>query len=120
MCERVVLGVGVSSSATAQDCLTTASEALAEGWILTAVSTLEGKESQIRPVADALGVPLFVWSAESLRAIVVPNPSARAAAETGTPSVAEASAIAASGGGDLVVPKTGSRGVTVAVACIRD
>ncbi|MEV1293788.1 cobalamin biosynthesis protein [Pseudonocardia sp. NPDC049635] len=57
------------------------------------------------------------YPAGRLAGVVVPAPSDRVAAATGTPSVAEAAALLAAGpGAVLVVPKTAGRGVTVAVA----
>ncbi|OSY37884.1 cobalt-precorrin 5A hydrolase [Pseudonocardia autotrophica] len=57
------------------------------------------------------------YPAEQLAAVVVPTPSDRVAAATGTPAVAEAAALLAAGpGAVLVVPKTAASGATVAVA----
>lgn len=120
MPERVVLGLGMTSSATSGDCLAVFDELSSRDWAVVAVSTLEGKQPQAQSVADALGVPLHVWSAERLSRVNVPHPSDRARAETGTSSVAEAAAILASGGGELIQGKTSSRGVTLAVACVVD
>ncbi|WP_338892799.1 cobalamin biosynthesis protein [Rhodococcus sovatensis] len=120
MSERVVLGLGMTSSATPVDGLAVFDEVSSRDWVVVAVSTLEGKEPQAQPVADALGVPLLVWSAARLSQVDAPHPSDRARAETGTSSVAEAAAILASGGGELILGKTSSRGVTLAVACVED
>lgn len=57
------------------------------------------------------------FTADELAAVAVPHPSARVAAATGTPAVAEAAALLAAGtGAVLLVPKTTGEGVTVAVA----
>ena len=53
---------------------------------------------------------------EELAAVRVPNPSPTVQQHVGTPSVAEASAILASGGGTLIVPKMKGKDWTVAVA----
>jgi len=53
--------------------------------------------------AERLGVPLVTYAAGQLAGIEVPNPSGAPLAAVGTPSVAEASALA--GGGELLVPK---------------
>nr|WP_218888876.1 precorrin-3B C(17)-methyltransferase [Saccharopolyspora hordei] len=68
---------------------------------------------------------LLTYPSEVLAAVEVPHPSAAVGAVTGTPSVAEASALHAAaelGYGapvELVVPKTTGDGVTVAAARIR-
>ncbi|MFP5070385.1 cobalamin biosynthesis protein [Pseudonocardia nantongensis] len=57
------------------------------------------------------------FTAPALAGVAVPHPSARVAAATGTPGVAEAAALLAAGpGAMLIVPKTAGDGVTVAVA----
>lgn len=66
--------------------------------------------------------PTRWFSAAQLQSVAVPTPSATVAAEMGTPSVAEAAALLASGHGQLIVPKqiyrqSSEKGaVTVAVA----
>ena len=120
MPERVVLGLGMTTTATLSDCSEALSRILSPDWVVLAVSTLGTKQAVARGVADQLGVPLLVWSAEELRRVTVPTPSTRVAAETGTPSVAEAAAILAAGGGRLVRNKAAWHGVTVAVACVQD
>jgi cobalt-precorrin 5A hydrolase / precorrin-3B C17-methyltransferase len=68
---------------------------------------------------------LLTYPASTLATVRVPNPSPVVLEETGTPSVAEASALHAAGlfaegrVVELVVPKTKSENVTVAVARIR-
>nr|WP_240979467.1 cobalamin biosynthesis protein [Streptomyces sp. HNM0574] len=63
-----------------------------------------------RAAAERFGVPLRTYPAGRLTAVPVPNPSRRAGAMVGTPSVAEAAALlAADGYGELVVPKVASR-----------
>ena len=57
------------------------------------------------------------FSADELAQIEVPNPSEVVAAEVGTPSVAEASALALAGpGGNLILPKIKNEKATLAVA----
>ncbi|MFN4269169.1 MAG: precorrin-3B C(17)-methyltransferase [Thermosynechococcus sp.] len=66
--------------------------------------------------------PTRWFTAQELARIAVPTPSAIVAAEMGTPSVAEAAAMLASNGGNLIVPKQilrqgGEPGaVTIAIA----
>ncbi|WP_406865276.1 cobalamin biosynthesis protein [Streptomyces sp. HUAS MG47] len=79
---------------------------------LVALATVAGKadEPGVVGAAARLGLPLRVFTAERLARIAVPHPSAAVAAAAGTPSVAEAAALAAAGpGGLLLVPKRTSR-----------
>lgn len=83
---------------------------------MTALATVESKagEAGITGAAERFGVPLVSYPAARLAAIAVPHPSEAARAATGTPSVAEAAALA--GGGELLVPKRRSVSATCAVA----
>ncbi|MFG2331401.1 cobalamin biosynthesis protein [Streptomyces sp. NPDC048604] len=77
-----------------------------------ALATVAGKadEPGVVGAAARLGLPLRVFAAEELARIPVPHPSAGVAAAAGTPSVAEAAALAAAGrGGRLLVSKRTSR-----------
>ncbi|MGH9217255.1 MAG: cobalamin biosynthesis protein, partial [Acidimicrobiales bacterium] len=69
------------------------------------------------PVVAALRRPIRTFDAATLAAVEVPNPSPVVSAEVGTPSVAEAAALAAAGpGAELVVAKQKGTTATVAVA----
>src|SRR5207247_687943 len=72
------------------------------------VATVDRKadEEAIVELAATLGVPLRTFPAHVLAAVPVPNPSGVVEAAVGTPSVAEAAAIAATGG-----PMAGGTGV---------
>ena len=75
----------------------------------------------LRRLAEVRGWPLRLYPAERLAGVQVPNPSARAAREVDTPSVAEAAALLAAGSQTLLVEKqrhdgADGKGVTVAVA----
>ncbi|EME15984.1 cobalamin biosynthesis protein [Rhodococcus triatomae] len=85
---------------------------------LVALATLDRKavEPAVVLAAARLGVPVLAFTAAELSTAPVPNPSVRVAAAVGTPSVAEAAAILASGGGELVARKRARDGVTVALA----
>ncbi|MFJ1839117.1 Rv2231c family pyridoxal phosphate-dependent protein CobC [Streptomyces sp. NPDC088175] len=74
-------------------------------------------EPGIVAAAAALGVPLRTYPAGELARIEVPGPSGAPLAAVGTPSVAEAAALAA--GGELLVPKRKSapRGRAPMVTC---
>ncbi|RKE21737.1 cobalamin biosynthesis protein [Streptomyces sp. TLI_171] len=122
---RVVLGVGLRRGAPAAELLRTADAALtALGLDRTRVAllaTLDAKlfEPGLRAAAQELDVPLVGHPAAGLAAVEVPTRSARVAAAVGTPSVAEAAALASAGpGGRLLAPRTASASATVAVAAL--
>lgn len=78
-------------------------------------------EPALLELARRRGWPLRFYPAEVLAGVAVPTPSGRVAGEVGAPSVAEAAARLAAGGGELLVAKQIHRGedgkaVTVAVA----
>lgn len=83
---------------------------------MTALATVDSKagEAGIAGAAERFGVPLIAYSAAYLAEIPVPNPSDAARTAAGTPSVAEAAALAS--GGELLVPKRRSVAATCAVA----
>ena len=56
------------------------------------------------------------YAHDELAGVKVPNPSEAALRCLGTPSVCEAAAILASGGGNLILTKTKSINATAAVA----
>lgn len=74
------------------------------------LATLDGKsrEPGIMGAAARLGVPVLAYAADELAAVAVPHGSRAALAAVGTPSVAEAAALAR--GGELLVPKRKSSG----------
>ncbi|MEV8366034.1 precorrin-3B C(17)-methyltransferase [Streptomyces niveus] len=72
------------------------------------LATVDAKadEPGIVGAAAELGVPVRTYLADVLASVDVPNPSDAPLAAVGTPSVAEAAALAAAGrGGELLVPK---------------
>ncbi|MFD4771281.1 precorrin-3B C(17)-methyltransferase [Streptomyces niveus] len=72
------------------------------------LATVDAKadEPGIVEAAAELGVPVRTYPADVLASVDVPNPSAAPLAAVGTPSVAEAAALAAAGrDGELLVPK---------------
>ncbi|WP_225100794.1 precorrin-3B C(17)-methyltransferase [Streptomyces sp. CoH27] len=105
----LVVGVGASQGAPAQEVLGLVEETLAQaGLSVTSVAelaTVDAKSAEpgIVAAAERLGVPLVTYSAEELAAVEVPNPSDAPLAAVGTPSVAEAAALVR--GGELLVPK---------------
>jgi len=116
----LVAGVGASRGVTAAEVLGLVTEALAEAGLSPGsvghLATVEakGREAGIVTAARQRGWPLITYPASRLARVPVPCPSPVVAAAVGTPSVAEASALA--DGGTLVVPKRKSAMATVAVA----
>ncbi|MBK5964213.1 cobalamin biosynthesis protein CbiG [Thiocystis minor] len=81
----------------------------------------KAEEVALLALARIRGWPLRLFPAETLAAVQVPNPSSRTANAVGTPGVAEAAALLAAGGRELLVAKQIHRGadglgVTVAIA----
>jgi cobalt-precorrin 5A hydrolase/precorrin-3B C17-methyltransferase len=119
----LVVGVGGSRGVAAEEVLGLVREALEAAGLsarsVAALATVEAKadEAGIVAAAERLNVPLLTYAAGTLAGIEVPNPSAAPLAAVGTPSVAEAAALAAAGqGGELVVQKRKSAMATAAVA----
>jgi cobalt-precorrin 5A hydrolase/precorrin-3B C17-methyltransferase len=115
----LVAGVGSSRGVAPAEVRMLLEETLAEAGLADAsvscVATLDRKASEAGIVA--LGLPLRAFPAEVLAPYDVPSPSDVVAATVGTPSVAEAAALAAAGpGAELIVPKRRSAMATVAVA----
>jgi cobalt-precorrin 5A hydrolase/precorrin-3B C17-methyltransferase len=105
----LVVGVGAVSGAPVGDILGLIGRTLRAAGLsplhiveLATVDTKAG-EAGIVGAAARLGVPLRTYPADLLAAVVVPNPSGASLAAVGTPSVAEAAALAR--GGELLVPK---------------
>ncbi|TXS45570.1 precorrin-3B C(17)-methyltransferase [Streptomyces sp. uw30] len=109
----LVVGVGASKGAPADEVLGLVSQALSDAGLcvesLAELATVDAKadEPGIVEAAERLGVPLVTHCADALAAVEVPNPSDAPLAAVGTPSVAEAAALV--GGGELLVPKRKSQ-----------
>ncbi|MEU6662710.1 precorrin-3B C(17)-methyltransferase [Streptomyces sp. NPDC046821] len=105
----LVVGVGASKGAPVDEVLGLVRETLREAGLSTSslarLATVDAKadEPGIVGAAERLGVPVVTYDADTLAAITVPNPSDAPLEAVGTPSVAEAAALA--GGGELLVPK---------------
>ncbi|MFF0184429.1 precorrin-3B C(17)-methyltransferase [Streptomyces sp. NPDC005244] len=105
----LVVGVGASRGAPVDEVLGLVEEALADAGLcvrsVAELATVDAKsrEPGILGAAARLGVPVVTRTARELAAVTVPNPSDAPLAAVGTPSVAEAAALA--GGGELLVPK---------------
>ncbi|MGI8491345.1 MAG: precorrin-3B C(17)-methyltransferase [Acidimicrobiales bacterium] len=119
----LVIGVGSSASADVARLEALALAALEKAALhpgaIGAVATidLKAEEPAVLALAASLGVAIQTFPASVLGRIEVPHPSAVVAGAVGTPSVAEAAALAASGpGGALAVDKVTSADSTVAIA----
>jgi cobalt-precorrin 5A hydrolase len=73
-------------------------------------------ETGLLDAAQELEAPLFFLSPSDLKTVAVPHPSAVVRKHMGVSSVCEAAALHKSGAKSLLVPKTKSRNVTLAVA----
>lgn len=115
----LVVGVGASTGAPAAAAALLLDEVLFEFGLssdaIGLVATIDRRAAD--PVIGALGKPVRSFDADALANVDVPNPSAVVAAEVGTGSVAEASALLAAGpGAELVVPKHKTTTATIAIA----
>ncbi|MEU6258248.1 precorrin-3B C(17)-methyltransferase [Streptomyces sp. NPDC047043] len=105
----LVVGVGASKGAPADEVLGLVEGALRDAGLsarsVAELATVDAKREEpgIVEAAARLGVPVVTYSAEELAKVEVPNPSDAPLTAVGTPSVAEASALAR--GGELLVPK---------------
>ncbi|GGY01297.1 precorrin-3B C(17)-methyltransferase [Streptomyces anandii] len=105
----LVVGVGASRGVAAEEVLGLVEGALREAGLsarsVDRLATVDAKSGEPGLIAavERLGVPLVTYSAQELAAVTVPNPSRAPLDAVGTPSVAEAAALA--GGGELLVPK---------------
>ncbi|MGW1654286.1 precorrin-3B C(17)-methyltransferase [Streptomyces atratus] len=105
----LAVGVGASKDAPVEEVVGLIRDALREAGLsplsIAELVTVDAKadEPGIVAAASQLGVPLRTYAADELARIEVPNPSGAPLAAVGTPSVAEAAALAA--GGELLVPK---------------
>jgi cobalt-precorrin 5A hydrolase/precorrin-3B C17-methyltransferase len=123
--ERLVVGVGTSRGASAEEILSTIDRALSSADLSTdqvgtlASIDLKADEPGLLEAARQRGWPIVFHTAAELAPIEVPNPSAVVLTETGTASVAEAAARYTGSGrplADLLAPKVKSAMVTAAVA----
>ncbi len=117
---QLVVGVGGRAGVSVAEVCALVEETLRGAGLASgavkALATVDSKaeEAGLAGAAKRFGVPLIGYSAEQLAAITVPHPSEAARTAAGTPSVAEAAALA--GGGELLVPKRRSVAATCAVA----
>ncbi|MFF2082190.1 cobalamin biosynthesis protein [Nocardia sp. NPDC058176] len=112
----VAVGIGVRPG-TESARIVHAVEAVAGKTPIACLATLDRRASEpgVRAAAAALGVALVGFTAEQLSGVDVEYDSGRTAAAVGTPSVAEAAALLASGG-EIVFGRTIVDGIVVAAA----
>lgn len=119
---RLVVGVGGRAGVSVAEVCALVEETLRGAGLapgaVTALATVDSKveEAGLAGAAKRFGVPLVGYPAHTLAAVPVPHPSEATRSATGTPSVAEAAALA--GGGELLVPKRRSMAATCAVATV--
>ncbi|MEU0525816.1 precorrin-3B C(17)-methyltransferase [Streptomyces niveus] len=107
----LVVGVGASRGVGADEVYGLVRDVLRDAGLsplsVVELATVDAKadEPGIVGAAGRLGVPVRTYPADVLAAVTVPNPSDAPLAAVGTPSVAEAAALAAGRGGELLVPK---------------
>lgn len=116
----LVVGVGARRGVPRGEVLALVREALGAAGLsasdVVELATLDTRadEPGIAGAAAELGVPVRSWTAAALAAVRVPNPSGAPLAATGTPSVAEAAALADAD--ELLAMKRKSASATCAVA----
>ncbi len=121
----LAIGVGCERNAPSDEAIALVQSVLRQNNLARAAIAciasidLKSDERAIHAVARHFGVPARFFSVDQLNAesLRLKNPSAIVAREVGTPSVAEASALAAAGPrSQLLIEKTKSQRVTCAVA----
>ena len=119
----VVLGVGCSSDAPADEVEALARATLAEAGLslegVFAIGTIDRRRDHpaIVHLAKVANAARFGYTAEKLAAVSdVPTPSTAVLVHVGTPSVCEAAAVLASSDSPILVPKRKSAHATVSVA----
>ena len=122
----LVVGIGCNRGTSADEIEVGVREAFERNDLALAslrkLATVDVKRDEVglSECAERLGVPVEYFSAETLDGVAgAPNPSVVVQERIGTRGVCEPAAILASGMGRLLVPKTKTRNVTVAVARMR-
>ena len=120
---RVAVGLGARPGTPAVDLAAAVGAALADAGVVAVdvqvLATIDRRAAEpgVRAVAAGHGWALVAFPAADLAARAVPHGSEQVAAAVGTPSVAEAAALAAAGPhAVLILPKRVFRGSTVAIA----
>ncbi|CAN7300513.1 cobalamin biosynthesis protein [Rhizobium sp. LjRoot254] len=125
MKRELVIGLGVSQTASGREAADAAMQALSAAGLqdeaVLAIATIFGRAEHpaVQAVASYFGVSVIVFDATRLEQETprLANPSDGLFERIGCHGVAEAAALAATGpAGALVIEKTKSGGVTIAVA----
>ncbi|MBW2084189.1 MAG: cobalamin biosynthesis protein, partial [Deltaproteobacteria bacterium] len=118
----LVAGIGCNRNTPAEEILDAIKEVFHQNNLalasLKALASIDAKrdEAGLIKAAQLLKAELLFFNKEALGAIMAPNPSERVKFHIGVNSVCEAAAILATGKGSLIVPKTKTKNVTMAVA----
>ena len=117
---QVVVGLGVTHTATidlARTCIDEALASLGLGDVAIVATTVRrGDHPVVHHLTNSGDPALVLFEPAALARITVPNPSTAVGERAGTTSVAEAAAMLAAGTDVLLLPKRTGPGVTVAIA----
>ncbi|QFY43285.1 cobalamin biosynthesis protein [Candidatus Methylospira mobilis] len=127
---RVMLGLGCDRNASLDTLLQAIEQALSSAGLtphdVAGVASIDRKndETALLQAARQHDWPLHFFPAETLAQVPVPNPSETVRKYMGTPAVAEAAALLASGG-ELILEKykyqgTDGKNATVSIARMND
>ena len=118
----LVVGIGLTSSATTDQARTTIEAALVQvgsGWDDVSILATTIRRRGHQALADLTAgttIEIALFEPSNLARVTVPNPSAAVGERAGTTSVAEAAALLAAGTDVLLLPKQTGEGITVALA----
>ncbi|WP_051179018.1 cobalamin biosynthesis protein [Nocardia concava] len=117
---ELAVGVGFRPGTSAEEIVAAVRVAVGDA-VVDRLATIDRRAAEpgFLRAAEQLGAVGVGFAAEELASISVSRPSERVAAAIGTGSVAEAAAILASGGRELVCSKTIVSGLVIAAATIR-
>jgi cobalt-precorrin 5A hydrolase len=120
MTQRLSIGIGCSSRATTDDIIRLIHTCVGEILPGSVLATLDRRASVGECVSVSLGLKLMLFSADALGHVPGTTVhSALASSKTGTPSVAEAAALASLGSlARLIVPRQTGHRCTCAVAVL--
>ena len=118
----LVVGIGLTSSATTDQARSTIEAALVQvgsGWddVSTLATTVRRRGHQaLADLTVGTTIEIVLFEPSDLARVTVPNPSAAVGERAGTTSVAEAAALLAARTDVLLLPKQTGEGITVALA----
>jgi cobalamin biosynthesis protein CbiG len=115
---KISIGIGCCSDASLDDILQLIDQHVGAIRAGTVLATIDRRATIAQTVANALRIPVQLFAADALARVSGVSVTSQIARETaGTPSVAEAAAIAALGGNcRLVLPRQTGRRCTCASA----